>query len=104
MSWFLLTISGIFEVFGIMALKEIVLKSKKRYYFALAFFFSLSLACISYALDEIAISVAYAVWTGIGTVGGVLVGVYIYGESKSFFKFFCLLLILLAAIGLKLSS
>lgn len=47
---------------------------------------------------------AYAVWTGIGTVGGALVGILFYGEPKDGKRIFFIALILGSAVGLKLIS
>ncbi len=47
---------------------------------------------------------AYAIWTGIGSCGGALLGIIIYGESKDWRRIACIALILSATIGLKLVS
>ena len=59
---------------------------------------------LSMAMKEIPIGTAYAVWTGIGAVGVAILGVCLFGESKSLIKVFCLLLIVSGIAGLKLSS
>jgi len=47
---------------------------------------------------------AYAVWTGIGTVGGTLVGMFFYGEDKDWKRILFISLIIVAVVGLKLTS
>ncbi len=47
---------------------------------------------------------AYAIWTGIGTVGGALVGMLFFGESKEWRRILFMAMVLAAAIGLKLIS
>jgi len=64
--------------------------------------FALSLWLLSYAMQAMAMSVAYAIWTGIGAVGAVGVGVIFNGEKISAQKAFYLSLITLSAIMLKI--
>ncbi|ELL3893672.1 QacE family quaternary ammonium compound efflux SMR transporter, partial [Campylobacter jejuni] len=53
---------------------------------------------------NIAMSVAYAIWTGAGTAGGVMIGVLFYKESKSFLKLFLIAVIITCTAGLKFLS
>jgi paired small multidrug resistance pump len=48
--------------------------------------------------------ISYAVWTGIGTVGGVIIGMLFYGESKDWKRILFIGAILVAVVGLKLTS
>ena len=64
--------------------------------------FALSLWLLSYAMQAMAMSVAYAIWTGIGAVGAVGVGVVFNGEKMSAQKAFYLSLITLSAVMLKI--
>ncbi|MDD6055209.1 MAG: SMR family transporter, partial [Helicobacteraceae bacterium] len=50
----------------------------------------------------IPMGLGYAVWTGIGTAGGVMVGILFFKESSSFWKLFFISLIVLCSVGLKL--
>jgi len=59
---------------------------------------------LSIAMKTIPLGTAYAVWTGIGAVGAVVVGIIIFGESITFFRLFSVALIIAGIIGLKLSS
>ena len=65
--------------------------------------FALSLWLLSYAMQAMAMSVAYAIWTGIGAIGAVGVGVIFNGEKMSAQKAFYLSLITLSAVMLKIS-
>ena len=65
--------------------------------------FALSLWLLSYAMQAMAMSVAYAIWTGIGAIGAVGVGVVFNGEKMSAQKAFYLSLITLSAVMLKIS-
>ncbi|MFC2750471.1 MAG: DMT family transporter [Campylobacter sp.] len=64
--------------------------------------FALSLWLLSYAMQAMVMSVAYATWTGIGAVGAVGVGVIFNGEKMSVKKAFYLSLITLSAVILKI--
>ncbi|MDF2700871.1 MAG: rane transporter of cations and cationic drug, partial [Haloplasmataceae bacterium] len=48
--------------------------------------------------------VTYAVWTGIGTVGGTIVGMLFYGDAKDWKRIFFIAIILISVIGLKLTT
>ena len=64
--------------------------------------FALSLTLLSYAMQAIAMSVAYAIWTGIGAIGAVVVGVVFEGEKINFKKALFLALIIFSVIMLKI--
>ena len=64
--------------------------------------FAISLWLLSYAMQAMPMSVAYAIWTGIGAVGAVGVGVIFNGEKMSVQKAFYLSLITLSAVMLKI--
>jgi quaternary ammonium compound-resistance protein SugE len=61
-----------------------------------------SLALLGLALRTLPLGTAYAVWTGIGTVGTVLVGMLVLGESAALLRVTCLGLIVAGIVGLKL--
>lgn len=63
-----------------------------------------SLGLLSYSLQTIPMGTGYAIWTGISVVGSAIVGMFYFGESKSWKRMFFIILILSAAIGLKLIS
>ena len=102
MSWILLIIAGIIEIFGAMALKQFATKGKKIYLLVIAFLFMFSFSVLSFAMQEIPLGVAYAIWTGIGAGGIVIVGIIFFIESKKLSELFFLSLILGSTIALKL--
>ena len=51
---------------------------------------------------DIPMGTAYAIWTGIGTAGGTIIGMIFYHESKNIMRILCILLILGSVIGLRL--
>ena len=64
---------------------------------------SLSGALLWLAQKTIPIGTAYAVWTGIGAVGTLLVGIVYFGDSGSIWRMFSALLIVIGIVGLKLT-
>ena len=56
------------------------------------------------ALKSLPFGTAYVVWTGIGAVGSIHVGMLIYGESADPIRILCLTLIVAGMVGLKLNS
>jgi quaternary ammonium compound-resistance protein SugE len=65
---------------------------------------ALSFAMMAVALKSLPFGTAYAVWTGIGAVGSILIGMLVYSESADPFRLLCLTLIVAGIVGLKLNS
>ncbi|WP_436937621.1 DMT family transporter [Staphylococcus xylosus] len=104
MAWILLVVAGLFEMIGITFLNAYANSGKYRALIGLVSFFSLSFFALSIAMFELPMSTAYAVWTGIGAVGGALVGMIFYKESKDIKRVISILVILGSTVGLKLVS
>lgn len=102
MYWLILVLAGIFEMLGVVVINMYSNTHQKRYVLLLIFTFVCSLYFLSVALIAIPMSTAYAIWTGIGAVGGAIVGILFYGESKNVLRLFFMGLILASTIGLKL--
>ena len=64
----------------------------------------LSFTLMALALRSLPFGTAYAVWTGIGAVGSIVVGMLVYSESADPFRLLCLTLIVAGIVGLKLNS
>jgi quaternary ammonium compound-resistance protein SugE len=63
-----------------------------------------SLALLGLALRNLPLGTAYAIWTGIGTVGTAIFGIMVLGESASALRLACIGLIVSGIVGLKLVS
>jgi quaternary ammonium compound-resistance protein SugE len=63
----------------------------------------LSVGFLGLALKTLPVGTGYAVWTGIGTVGTVILGIALLGEPATLVKLLCVGLIVAGIIGLKLS-
>ena len=102
MSWIYLLVAGFFEIFWAVGLKlsqgfSKVLPSVFTVIGMLASFYFLSLA-----LRKLPLSTSYAIWTGIGTAGTILFGVFYFGESISTAHIICVVMILLGIAGLRI--
>ena len=65
---------------------------------------AVSLGLLGLALKTLPIGTAYAVWTGIGTIGTALLGIMLFGESAGALRLACIGLIVAGIVGLKLVS
>ncbi|NLM21784.1 MAG: multidrug efflux SMR transporter [Peptococcaceae bacterium] len=104
MAWFSLIIAGVFEAFGVAMISRLRRKRNWQTVVLLIFGFGISLALLGYSLRFVAMGTGYAIWTGIGVVGGTLVGMVFYGESRDWRRLAFIALILFSTIGLKLVS
>lgn len=102
MAWFILFIAGLLEVIGVIILNEIARTKKKWLVVLLAVAFICSFSTLKVAMNDIPMGTAYAIWSGIGTGGGTLVGMLIYNEPRSVKRIFFIALIILSIVGLKI--
>lgn len=104
MSWIYLVIAGFLEIGWAIGLKYT--EGWTRLYPSLltAATMMASFYFLSLAVKTLPIGTAYAVWTGIGTVGAAVLGMVIFGESREVSKIICILLIVISIAGLKLTS
>ncbi|WP_104722682.1 DMT family transporter [Helicobacter mesocricetorum] len=104
MSWIYLFLAGCMEIVGVITMKKYSLSGRKIFLLAILLQFMLSFTLLSLAMQEIAMATAYAICTGIGAGGGVLVGIVFYKESKNAKKLLFIALIIVSVIGLKAMS
>lgn len=64
----------------------------------------ISFQFLALAMKTIPVGTAYAIWTGIGTVGVAVLGMVLFGESKDIARILCITLIIAGVIGLKIFS
>ena len=107
MAWILLIIGGLFET----AFASCLAKAKETTgasatFWIVCFFISLfiSMLLLYKATQTLPIGTAYAVWTGIGAVGTVLVGIIFFKEPAHFWRLFFLSTLIASIIGLKFVS
>lgn len=104
MAWFALIIAGLLETFGVAMINQLQKTRNWQTLLLLILGFGSSLALLSYSLRYLPMGTAYAIWTGIGVVGGAVVGMIFYGESKDWKRLVFIAMILSSAVGLKLVS
>ncbi|MBN1239684.1 MAG: quaternary ammonium compound efflux SMR transporter SugE [Gammaproteobacteria bacterium] len=104
MAWLILLLAGILEVGWAVGLK--VSHGLTRPWPAAATIVAMiaSMALLALAVRTLPLGTAYAVWTGIGAVGTVLLGMALFGESASPVRLFCIGLILAGIVGLRLTE
>jgi paired small multidrug resistance pump len=102
MGWTFLLFAGIFEVVGVVGMNQIIRHKNVQSYILFIVGIVLSFGLLSQAMQSLPMGTAYAVWTGIGTVGGTIAGMLFYGESKDWRRILFITMILVAAVGLKL--
>jgi len=107
MNWFILIIAGLSEVafaFCLGKAKETTGNDAMYWYAGFLGFLFLSMALLIKVTNQLPIGTAYAVWTGIGAVGTVLVGIFIFKEPVTFWRVFFISTLIASIIGLKVVS
>lgn len=104
MNWIYLLIAGVLEIGWAIGLKytegwtRLVPSLLTGAAMAASFYF------LSLAVKSLPIGTAYAVWTGIGTVGAAVLGMLIFHEPRDLSRILCILLIVAGIAGLKITS
>lgn len=104
MAWIYVTIAGIFEVVWAMGLKYSHGFTKLYPSLITIVGMLISFYLLSLATKSLPIGTAYAVWTGIGAFGGVIMGIILFKEPLNLSRIIFLCLILIGIIGLKLTA
>ena len=104
MPWFVLVCAGLLEVGWALGLKYTDGFTRPWPTAATVVALVLSVALLSVAVRDLPLGTAYAVWTGIGTVGTVIVGIVLFGESMGVLRMVCLGAIVAGIVGLKVVS
>ncbi len=105
MNWIILIIGGLFEVCFTFCLGKTKETSGSEFYlWGTGFFVSviLSMYLLAKATQTLPLGTAYPVWTGIGAVGTVLVGIFFFHEPVTVGRLFFITTLIISIIGLKL--
>jgi quaternary ammonium compound-resistance protein SugE len=104
MAWIYLVVAGLFEVGFTTSLK--LSNNFENRLWSVLFFISISLSFyfLNKAIQTIPIGTAYAVWTGIGAVGTVIMGMIFFREPSEFWRLFFIFLLIGSIVGLKYVS
>ena len=101
MSWLLLLLAGLFEVAWAIGLKYTNGFSRPLPTLLPLSAMGVSVLLLAMAVKQLPLGTAYAVWTGIGAVGTVLMGIWLFNEPATLARVLCLLLIIGGILGLK---
>jgi len=104
MNWVLLVIAGLLEVGWAIGLKYTHGFTRLWPSVWTAVAIVVSMVLLGVAMRSLPAGTAYAVWTGIGTVGTVVLGIALFGEPAAPARVACIALILVGIIGLKVLS
>jgi quaternary ammonium compound-resistance protein SugE len=107
MNWILLIIAGLFEIGFASCLgkaRETTGSISAWWMTGFVVCMSISMLLLYKASQTLPIGTAYAVWTGIGAVGTVLVGIFVFKEPATFWRIFFLTTLIASIVGLKFVS
>jgi quaternary ammonium compound-resistance protein SugE len=107
MNWVILVIAGLFEVafaFCLGKAKDTIGKEAYMWYALFLVALAISMSLLVKATQSLPIGTAYAVWTGIGAVGTVLLGILVFKEPATFLRLFFITTLIASIIGLKAVS
>lgn len=107
MNWIILIIAGLCEVAFAACLgkaKESAGVETTYWYIGFLIFLAISMFLLVKVTQQLPIGTAYAVWTGIGAVGTVLIGILIFKEPATFWRLFFITTLIASIIGLKVVS
>ena len=104
MAWGLLLVAGLFEIGWAIGLKYAGDFTRLWPSAGTVFAMVVSIGLLGAAMRSLPVGTAYAVWTGIGAVGTVALGMVLFGEPATLPRLACIGLILCGIVGLKLTA
>lgn len=104
MAWILLTLAGLFEIGWAIGLKYTEGFTRPLPTILTASAMLVSVVLLGLAIRSLPVGTAYAVWTGIGTVGTVALGIVLFAEPASALRIGCIAMIIAGIVGLKFSA
>ncbi len=104
MPWIYLALAGLFEVVWAIGLKYTEGFTRLWPSVTTVAAMIASIVLLAMAVKTLPIGTAYAIWTGIGAVGAVILGMLLFGDTASPLRLACVALVLVGMVGLKLTS
>ena len=104
MAWFYLILASFGEIFGVASINMYLKKKSWGWLITLIAVFSFGFYFLELALRYIPLGTAYAVWTGLGATGAVIMGVVFFNESMNYLRALFLACIICGAVGLRIAS
>lgn len=104
MSWVYLIIAGLFEIGWPLGFKLASTYTKYSVVFIGVSVISMTLSGVFLYIAQktIPIGTAYVIWTGVGAVGTLLIGIFFFGDSANFWRLFFITMIIIGVIGTKI--
>lgn len=104
MDWLILFVAGLFETAWAVGMKYSNGFTKLYPSIFTIVTMGMSVFLLSISLKTLPVGTAYAVWTGIGAVGTVILGIILFGESKELIRIGFIFLIIVGIVGLRIFS
>lgn len=104
MNWIYLIIAGIFEVVWSTTMKLSHGFTKLNYTIMTIVGLALSMGLLALAVKKMPMSLAYPIWTGVGAVGSIIVGVVLFGDKLSPLTWCFVILLLISIVGIRFTS
>ncbi len=104
MDWLTLTIAGLLEVVWAVGLKYSEGFTRLWPSVGTVVAMVLSVVLLSIAMRSLPMGTAYAVWVGIGAVGTVIMGIFLFNEPTSAMRLISVAMIIIGIVGLKLAT
>jgi quaternary ammonium compound-resistance protein SugE len=107
MNWIILVIAGLFETafaFCLGKAKETTGTEMYWWYAGFVVTLTISMVLLVKAVQSLPVGTAYAVWTGIGAAGTVLIGIFVFKEPATFLRLFFIITLIASIVGLKVVS
>lgn len=103
MMWLILVVAGLFEIAWAIGLKYTEGFTRFWPSVGTGLAMLISVVLLGYAIRVLPVGTAYAVWTGIGAAGTVILGIVLFGEPLTAGRLFCVALIIAGIVGLKMT-
>lgn len=106
MNWLALIIAGLFEIGWPLGLKMSQQAGNSKFLWIMVAILSMTISglLLWFSQKSIPMGTAYAVWTGIGAIGTLIIGIFFFGDSASILRLLSALLIVIGIIGLKFAN
>ena len=104
MAWILLVLAGLFEIGWAIGLKYTDGFTRPLPTILTALAMVISVVLLGLAIRSRPVGTAYAIWTGIGTVGTVILGIVLFAEPATALRIGCIAMIIAGIIGLKIAA
>lgn len=101
MEWVYLVIASFGEIFGVICINLYLRNKSIGWLLMIILAFGGGFIFLSLAMRDIPLGTAYAIWTGLGAAGAVLMGILFFKESAGWKRILFLCCIIAGAVGLK---